>query len=414
MDQELSVTYKRKQAQKTRFIIAMACIVLSTGYYGFYSLLTPSVKRSAIETAIVETGPLEATLGATGVVIPEFEQLITSPIQARIQEVLHTAGEEVEAGEAILTLDKEYSLIALDKLKEEQELNRNKILQLQLSLQKSLDDLHTQNQIKKLKIKSLEAALADEIALKKIGGSTTENIEQAGMNLQIARLEAEQLHKQILNQKEAMAADLKALSLQIRIQEKTIQELESKISAAGIKASRRGVITWISDQIGSTVNAGSELVRLADLSSFKVEGSISESYAEKLKAGTEVLVRVNGTDIRGRVMNVNPSVENGIINFLISLEDKSNPSLRPQLKVDVLLVTSFKEKTIRVKNSAAFDGSLELDVFVVKADQAYRRKVKVGESNVDYVEILSGLTPGEEIISSDISDYKGLEAFTIK
>jgi hypothetical protein len=58
------------------------CCHLCTSFHcllWLYSLIKPSVKRAAFETAIVETGPMQATLAATGVVIPEYEQLITSP-----------------------------------------------------------------------------------------------------------------------------------------------------------------------------------------------------------------------------------------------------------------------------------------------------------------------------------------------
>jgi HlyD family secretion protein len=211
-----------------------------------------------------------------------------------------------------------------------------------------------------------------------------------------------------------MSADLKALLLQINIQEKNIQELQSRITGADIKASRRGVITWVSDKIGSSVNAGSELVRIADLSSFKVEGSIADAYANKIKSGTEVKIRINNTDLSGKVATVNPSAENGIIHFTITLDEKASPLLRPYLKTEVFLITSFKKKAIIVKNSAAFDGSAEQNVFVIKEGKAIRRRVTVGESNFDHVEILTGLAPGEEIISSDMSEYKHLEALDLK
>jgi HlyD family secretion protein len=210
-----------------------------------------------------------------------------------------------------------------------------------------------------------------------------------------------------------MAADLKALELQISIQEKSIQELQSKLAEADIRATRKGVITWISDKTGSTVNPGTELVRMADLSSFKVEGTMSETYADRVKAGTEVIVRVNGNDLRGNVATVNPAVENGTITCMIILEDKANSQLRPHLKVEVFIVTSFKKKTIRIKNCAAFDGSVEQEIFVINAGKAIRRKVTVGENNVDFVEILNGLRPGEEIITTDMTQYKHLDSFTI-
>jgi HlyD family secretion protein len=99
---------------------------------------------------------------------------------------------------------------------------------------------------------------------------------------------------------------------------------------------------------------------------------------------------------------------------MITLVQKNNPLLRPHSKAAVFVIVSFKEKAIRVKNSPAFDGSVEQEVFVIKGNQAVSRKVVTGESNFSYIEIISGLQPGEEIITSDMAAYKKMEAFTLK
>ncbi len=301
-----------------------------------------------------------------------------------------------------------------DKLNDEQEVNRNKIHQLRLSLQKNLNDLHTQQAIKALKIKSLETALADEQTLLNIGGSTPENVKQAQLNLRIARLELQQLEKLIANGQETMQADLKSLGFQMKIQEKSIRQLNRKLEQAEIQATQDGVITWVNDKIGSTVSEGAELVRLADLSSFKVEGSISDAYAHQLKPGGNVMVRVNETDLRGKITQVQPEVDNGIVKFMISLDQKNHALLRSNAKVDVYVVTAFVNKVVRVKNGPAFNGSAEQKIFVVKGKEAVIRTVRTGESNFDYIEIKSGLQAGEEIIISQMGEYANQPVLSIR
>jgi len=414
MDRLISPQQLSRKRAKAFAVGLVFVAAIALAFMKFRNLVKPSISESALTTSVAEIGAIEATVAASGVIIPEYELLITSPVNAKIERVLHNSGETVNAGESILQLNKESSLITFEKLNEEQQVNRNKISQLELNLQRSLNELKTQYSIKEIRIKSLETAVAHEQSLLSIGGSTEENVKQARLNLNVAQLELKQLQNQISNQKAMMKADLKSLGYEISIREKDINEISTKLKKAGITSPRKGVITWINDKIGSEVNEGEELVRIADLSSYKVDASISDNYADEVKSGRTALVRINNTDLRGKITHVQPTVENGTVKFSISLNQKNSSLLRPNLKTDVFVVTSYKGKTIRLKNGPAFTGSEEQTVFVQNGNIATARKVKVGESNSDYVEILSGIKAGEKVITSDMQEFVHLNSIEVK
>lgn len=414
MDQEISAKQQAKRRTKIYLIVFSALVFAAFGFIQFKSMVEPSVKRSTFTTSIAETGAIEATIPASGIITPEYEVTISAPLNAKIEQVLFNAGESVLAGQSILRLNKEASLLAYEKLNEEQHVNRNKINQLSLGLQKSLDELETQYSIKQMKISSLETTFDHEQSLLAIGGSTEENVKQARLTLNVAQLELTQIKNQIDNQKAMMQADLKSLGYEINIREKDIKGVSDKLKNAAISSPRNGVITWVNNKIGAEINEGEELVRIADLSSFKVEASISDTYADEVKAGRTVLVRINKTDLRGSINNVEPAVANGTVKFSISLSNKSSKLLRSNLKVEVFLITSYKENTVRVKNGAAFNGSEEQKVFVLEGDNAVSRKVKIGESNSDYVEILLGIKAGDRVITSEMQDFIHLSKVKIK
>ncbi len=414
MDRVISPRQLSKQKAKALSIGLLLFAAFAIAFIKFGSLVKPSISESALTTSIAEVGSIEATVAASGLIIPEYEFLITSPVNAKIERVLHNSGETVNAGESILQLNKESSLIAFEKLNEEQEVNRNKISQLELGLQRSLNELKTQCSIKEIRIKSLETALAHEQSLLSIGGSTEENVKQARLNLDIAQLELTQLQNQIGSQKAMMKADLKSLGYEINIREKDINEIRTKLKKAAITSPRKGVITWINDKIGSEISAGEDLVRIADLSSYKVDASISDNYADEVKVGRAAIVRINDTDLRGTITNIQPTVENGTVKFSISLAERNSRLLRPSLKADVFVVTSYKTKTIRVKNGPAFSGSEQQTLFVQNGNTATARKVKIGESNSDYVEILSGIKAGERVITSDMQEFLHLGSVEVR
>jgi HlyD family secretion protein len=150
------------------------------------------------------------------------------------------------------------------------------------------------------------------------------------------------------------------------------------LQLANIVATRSGVVTYVNKNIGATVHEGDALARIADLSSFKVNGSISDSYMDQLHAGMPVIVRINEVQMKGHVVNVYPSIQNSIVTFDVQLDERNNKQLRPNMKVDVYLVTDVRSKTMRVANGAAFKGPADQDIFVLNGGKAERRHVHIG------------------------------------
>ncbi|MDB5210639.1 MAG: HlyD family efflux transporter periplasmic adaptor subunit [Sediminibacterium sp.] len=414
MDSAISEQVITRQKRKRGLIIATILVLLLLAAWFFRSLVKTSIDRSAFTTAVVEMGSIENTLNASGEVIPEFEQVITSPINAAIQNVLLDAGSKVKPGQSILALDKAVAQLELEKGKFQLELKKNNIQKLQLELNKSFYDLKANDSIKQLRINSLEASLADARRLFKAGGGTRESIEQVQLNLQVAQLEKKQLENEIKSKQQTMRMEIRESELGSQIQEKDLGELQRKLSLADIKASREGVITWVNKNIGSAIKEGESLVRIADLAGYKVSGSIADSYSEQLRVGMPAIIRINETQLRGEVVNIHPSVQNNIVSFDIKLDEQGNKLLRPNLKVDVFLVTAAKAKVMRINNGPAFKGGDVQDLFIVRDGIAERRTVHTGMSNFDFVELKDNVKPGDVVIATDMSEYKNAKMITIK
>jgi HlyD family secretion protein len=409
LPQQVIVKRKRKVALS---ILATIFVVL----FGVWLLrisLKSSIKKSAFTTAVVEKGNIENTINASGEVLPEFEETITSPINASVQKVIMDAGSKVSAGESILTLDKSASQTEFEKLKFQLESKRNDIKKLRLELDKSFYDIKSSNDIKQLKINSLQADVENAQRLLNAGGGTRENVEQAALNLKVAKLEKLQLENEIKSKQQTMQVEMKEAEIAAAIQENDQHALERKLKLASIVASRSGVVTWVNKNIGSAIREGESLARIADLGSFKVVGSISDNYIDQLHKGMTAVIRINEMQMRGSVANIYPSVQNGVVSFEITLNERNNKLFRPNMKVDVFLVTSMHDEVMRVPNGAAFKGSTTQDIFVVSNGHAERRTVHIGMTNFDFVEIKDNVQPGEVIITSDMSEYKNVKEITI-
>jgi HlyD family secretion protein len=406
MDRVISPATQRRRQLRTWLLGLGALAVVLAAAGGLRTVLQPSLRRADVLTAIVETGDVDATLTAAGTVIPAREAVLTSPIQSTIRRVALAVGTRVQPGQTILELDKDLAASALAKLDDEQLRNQNKNAQLQLTLERSLTDLQTQQEAQALKVSSLQSALRDEQHLLDIGGGTAEAVRQAELNLRTARLEAERLRHQLANQRQASAADRRELGFTVSMQQRNIQEQASKLRQANISSQLPGVLTWVNDNLGATVQAGDALARVADLSRYRVRATLADAYADQLHAGDPVLVRLGpGNDLRGTVASISPAVDKGTVTFYATLTNDHHPALRANLRADVLVITRAHRAVLRLKNGPFYQGGQEQPVFVLRNGRAVRRVVHLGDSNTDYVQVLSGLTKGEEVVVSDTKSY---------
>ena len=101
---ESQVTGKRRK--KIIAVVIIGALIIVAAVLLLRYTLKSSITKKDFTTAVVEIGSIENTINATGEVLPEFEEIITSPINASIKNVVMDAGSIINTGQSILTLDK--------------------------------------------------------------------------------------------------------------------------------------------------------------------------------------------------------------------------------------------------------------------------------------------------------------------
>jgi HlyD family secretion protein len=413
MDRELSREQILRRQRKRIAQGGIIFIIVLVLFLLFRFWLRPVIHRSEIQTTFTDRGDIEATISASGTILPEFEEVISSPITSRILHIYHNVGETVKEGEIILSLDKKNEQLQLAKSLEDLASKENQKKKLQLSMERTLLDLQTNYEIQRLRTESLNTIFQNEKYIHSLGGTTQEMVKQAELNAKIAQLEIDHLHQSIANQKSSLQADLRDQEFIINNQKRDLDELKNRINNADVKATGVGVVTWINDKIGSTVSLGEGLVKLSNLQSFKAEGTVSDIQHNKLAVGRKVILEVNDSLLTGTISSINPTVQNDAVKFTVMPTDKSHPALRSNQKVDLYIVTSQRKKVVRLAKKNWINNSSNPYLFVIKGNKAIRKTVQFGESNFDYMEIKSGIAPGEEVIISDMADKMHLKEIKI-
>jgi HlyD family secretion protein len=415
MDRPLDENYRKKQIVK-RVVQGTAALSLITAIFVWVpGWISPSLSRNRIRTAVVDRGPIEAAITASGTVVPEFEQVLSSPIDTRVIKILKQPGTKLIKGDAILALDVSTSLLALEKLNDQFKLKANQQARLKLDLEKTLNDLQTQLQIKKLRLEFLKAKTEQQQKLFEIGGSSKEQLRQSKLEEEIAALELQQLENTIRNTQESLQNQLEGVETEIKILQKERAELQHQLELATTKADRDGVLTWTVSEEGTTIRKGDVIARIADLNAFRVEATVSDVHATRVSVDLPVKVKVNDTTyLAGRVSSILPTIQNGIITLLVNLEDKSNAALRSNLRVDVYIITASKENALRIKKGPFVNGEGAQEVFVIRDGTAFKTPVRLGFSSFDHYEVVEGLSEGEEIVISDMRDFIHMKEVKVK
>jgi HlyD family secretion protein len=375
--------------------------------------LRPSVNRATIRTARVTTGPVEAVIMASGTVAPEIERVLSSPQDARVLRLLQRPGAHLKRGDPVVELDTSESVLALERVVKDLKIKDNQQAQSRLALEKSLVDLDGRIELKALELQSAEAQLQEEQQLFKEGLVSQDALRRTDLGVRQSRVELGQLREERKNAERATTVQLEGLSLERGSLDKEAAQARRLLDLSTTKSDRDGVLTWVVPQEGVLVRRGDVIAKIADLTSFRVEATVSDIHSGRLRTGMPAVLRLNDEDLPGTVTEVLPTVENGVLHFTVSLAEPSHAGLRPSLRGDVLVVTDRKPRALRVKRGPFADNSAR-QAFVVRGDRAVRVPIQLGVAGVDDVELLSGASEGDELIISDMKDYMHLAEVRIR
>jgi HlyD family secretion protein len=414
VDRPLDADFRRARTLKRAGLSVAGVAVLLTVFLWGPGWISPSVSRARIRTARVDAGAIEAVISASGTVLPEIEEVVSSPVDARVMRILVRPGAQLKAGRPIVELDTSESTLAVERLSQNLALKENQQEKTRLDLERSLNDLDSQASIKDLQLQSFRSQLARSQALWKEGLISVELLRQAELAEAQAVIELKKIQNERENARRATRAQIEALALEMATVRKETQEARRQLSLASPKASRDGVLTWSLTEEGIAVHKGDVLARIADLSSFRVEATVSDVHAKQVSVGLPVAVKVGEETLDGSVSNVLPTIKNGIMTVQVALRQKSSPLLRSNLRVDAFIVTGRHARALRVKKGPFADGEGPVDAFVVRGDRAFRTRIELGLSSFEEFEVTKGLSAGDEVIISDMKDYMHLAEIRIK
>lgn len=407
MDREIPKEERNKERNKKIIRYGGSGVVVVVVISVLISFMRTGVKEKDLVFSTADKGTIEVSVSASGKVVPAFEEIINSPINTRILEIYKKGGDSVNVGTPIMKLDLQSAETDYKKMLDEEQMRSYKLNQTKMNNQTKLNDLAMQIKVSAMKLNRMKVELRNEQYLDSLGSGTTDKVHQAELSFNVAQLEYQQLKQQYANEKDVLASEYKVQELDFSIFKKGLSETKRTLEDAQIRSPRKAILTYINNQIGAQVSQGSQIAVISDLSHFKVDAEIADTYGDRVAAGGKAIVKIGNEKLEGTVSSVTPLSKNGVISFSVQLKDDSNSRLLSGLKTDVYVMNAVKEDVVRIANASYYVGRGEYELFVSNSDnEIVKRKVQLGDSNFEYVEVLSGLKPGDRVVVSDMGEYK--------
>ncbi len=404
--------------KNTRLIFIIAAV---SGLFILLAILLLQKNKPAGEVSSdsftieeVSMGPVISSLQASGVIESDDEIIIRSPERSIIKKVYKNAGTLVKKGDLLIELDEKSVQKEIERMKNQLDIKHNSLEKSRLNAQNTRLSLDRNEEVKRLRIVTLKSNLAEQEKMLEAGtisearvGRTRQEVEAAEADLQ------SQIEKNAIRIQQ-MDADERGLLLQINSQEKNLKEKQALLGKLRVKAPAEGVILAINNSEGQRIEEDAMLLRMSDMSSFKVVGWVNEKYTSRLQTGNRVLVNLDNEKLEGVVGEITPMVDDQMIHFNVHLTDKKHQGLEINKSVSLEVISRSHDDVLRIKKLPEIENSTRQMLYVLHDREAVKTEVIFGTIGNEWCEIVSGLAEGDQILIGTGNAENGPARFHVK
>jgi HlyD family secretion protein len=227
--------------------------------------------------------------------------------------------------------------------------------------------------------------------------------------LEKSRFAYEQAKRNFQAQPEQNRFDIDSKKALLDRQQYLVTDLRRQVDALKIRSPVTGRVGQVLIEDRASVIRDAPLLSVVDLSALEVEIKVPESLARDLADGMSADLTGDGRRWTGTVSGVSPQVVNGEVIARVRFGEQKPEGLRQRQRLSVRIFIEKRDNVLMVDRGSFLDQDGGGFVYVVNADVAERRPVRLGASGVQKVEILSGLVEGARIVGSGTDAFRGAE-----
>jgi HlyD family secretion protein len=400
----------KKKKRRRQYVIGgavAACLLVAVAGLAALGPAIPSVERSSVLVDQVKRGELLREVRGPGTLVPKEIRWIAAETAAHVEHIVIKPGAIVKPDTVILELanpEVDDQLLAAktavtaaqsDLAAKRTDLN-SKLLDEQSQHAQAKSEYETARMQAEAEKPVAEKGVIPAVQYKK----SLVVLEQSKNRMDLEEQRVVEFRRNIESQLAAEKARLDQLVA-------TRELRQRQADALHVRAGIEGILQQVPVEEGQQVAAGANLARVARPGELMAELRIAETQAKDVTLGQPVKIDTRNGIIEGKVLRVDPAVQNGTVQVDVDLEGKLPPGARPDLSVDGTVEIERLPDVLYVGRPAFGQSDSEVRLFKLDqgGDVASRVPVELGKSSVNLIQIVKGLNVGDRVILSDTSAF---------
>jgi HlyD family secretion protein len=373
-----------------------------------------SVNAQRITASPVTTGTYEDFIPLRGRLVPSSTVFLDAIEGGRVEEILVEDGALVKAGDPIAVLSN--TNLQLEVLGREaavtEQLNNMRTIELQLEQNRLA---HKRNLIE------------IDYQITRLNREITRQRELISRNL-VSQSTVDQLEDELDYYNNRRAVTLESQATDARMQEQQLLQLRDagaqlqaglgfarkNLEDLRVRAPVTGKLSGFNIEIGQSITPGGRLGQIDDPDGFKLNVRIDEYYLGRVDLQQVATAEHNGRELDLKVTKIYPQVNEG--QFEVDMLFGEDPvGLRRGQTLQLRLTLGDNTDATLIPNGSFYQDTGGNWVFVVSPDgsEAIKRNVRLGRRNQNFIEVLDGLEPGEQVITSPYTSFVGMDRLSL-
>jgi len=410
---------KKKGIQKKHipYLVGGAVLLLAFGWLIFGNHKSKyNVDRSKVMIQAATKGEFNDYIRINGQVQPISTIQLSAVEGGMVAEKVADEGSMLHKGDIIIRLTNTNLnleiLTSEAELAEKQNFLRNTQVTMEqdkLSLNKDKLQLDLDIERKKRKYDQYQNLYDEKLVSREDYLQAKEDYEYAvkNMTLVIERQKQDSIYRKIqVDQMEESLANMRENLVLIR----------QRVDNLNLKAPVDGQLGLLDVEIGQTVGTGARIGQINVLSDYKIEALIDEHYIDRVKNGLTATFERQDKSYNIVVRKVYPEVHDKQFKTDFVFDGERPDNIRTGQTYYINLQLGQPSEAVLIPRGAFYQNTGGQWIYVVTSDgnKAVRRNIKIGRQNPLYYEVLSGLEPGEQVVTSGYDSYGDAQELIIK
>lgn len=411
----------KKKKWPPKRIAGLAAVVIFIGVviYVFlfkFSKSTLNVKKERITVSTVTKGPFQEFIPVIGNVLPIDTVFIDADEGGRVENIFVRAGTIVEKGDPILELANTDLLLTIMWREAELFQQTDNLRRTRLSLEQyrfqlnqelaQIDNMLRQQQRTYERYKELRKdSLISEHEYELAKDQYEYLIKRKELTVESQRNELKFRNTQI-----------DALVSQLERMESNLNIAEEKLGNLTIRARVSGHLTSLDVELGQSKSPGQRLGQIDVLSGFRVRASIDQHYITRVEIGRTGQFSYADNSYKLVIKKIYPEVRDGRFDVDMEFAEKEPAGIRRGLTLHIRLELGDISEAILLAKGGFYSSTGGNWVYVLDESEsiATKKTIRLNRQNTEVYEVLSGLSPGEKVITSSYESFGKMERLILK